>query len=464
MDKKIKIIKSVPAENIYLEEEYIEIDNVSKGTESGIINIYPEIEYQEILGFGGAFTESAAYNYSLMDDEQKSEFIKAYFDRETGLGYNFGRMHISSCDFALDIYSYVEEGDKTLETFNIERDKKYIIPFLKEALNYCDNDITLLAAPWSPPAYMKENNSVLRGGRLSDNYRQIWARYYVKYIQAYAAEGIKISAISVQNEPHATPSWESCVYTGEEERDFIRDFLAPELENAGLGHVKIVIWDHNKERMYDRAKIVLEDPKLRDRIWAVAHHWYCGEHFDNVRLVNRVLKKPTICTEYCCPYKENDVVTFAERYVREMSGNFNNGDIASCDWNLLLDQKGGPYHNRTTPIKNEEGIILYEETDNGCYAPIIYNTISCKMILTPIYYYIAHFSKYMKPGSRVIATTKYTDNLEVCAFITPDNKIYAVVMNKSEVSLPVNVRTNGKIIGMKLPEHSIVTVELTDIF
>ena len=458
VNRKIKIFKSVPKENIYFKEEYLEFNNIPEDTESGIINIYPDIRYQEVLGFGGAFTESSAFNYSLMSEEQKRDFIKLYFDREKGLGYNFGRLHIGSCDFALDIYTYVEDGDNTLETFNIDRDKKYIIPFLKDALEYCDNEITLLAAPWSPPAYMKDTKNVLNGGKLADEYRRIWALYYVKYIKAYYDEGIKISAISVQNEPHAAPSWESCVYEGDEERYYISDFVLPALDNAGLGFIKIIIWDHNKERMYDRAKIVLEDSKVRDRVWAVAHHWYCGEHFENVRLVNQVLNKPTICTEYCCPYRESDVITFAERYVREMAGNFNNGDIVSCDWNLLLDQNGGPYHNRTVSVKNDDGIILYEETDNGCFAPIIYS--KDKMIITPIYYYIGHFSKFMKPGSKVIANTKYTDDLEVCAFTDFDNRTYVVVMNKSESVLPVNIRIEGSVVGMKLPAHSIVTAEI----
>ena len=192
----MKIITSVPSEGLYLQEENITPGNIAESRETNVINVFDEIEYQDIIGFGGAFTESAAYNYSLLSDEQKKLFMQGYFSRESGIGYNFGRTHINSCDFSLDIYTYIENGDSELKTFSIERDRKYIIPFIKDAMAYCDDELVLFASPWSPPAFMKDNESSVGGGSLKEEYKTVWARYYAKYIKAMRDEGIEISAQS----------------------------------------------------------------------------------------------------------------------------------------------------------------------------------------------------------------------------------------------------------------------------
>lgn len=457
MGNRLKVVKSIPSENKFFQSEYVEVGNGSQKIGQGVVNIIPEVKYQQILGFGGSFTESSAYNYSLMDEETKKRFITAYFDKEEGIAYNFGRTCISSCDFALDIYSYIEAGDKTLKTFNIDRDKKYIIPLLKDALAYTCGDIVLFASPWTPPAFMKDNNSYIEGGSLLEEYKAVWALYYVKYIKAYLEEGIKISAISVQNEPNVKQPWESCFYTAEEERDFVRDYLAPTLKEQGLQDIKIIVWDHNKERLFERAQTILSDSKVNDDVWAVGHHWYTGEHFESVKLVNEVFKKPTICTEFCCECKWDAAEESAELYGKEMIGDLNSGDIAICDWNLLLDEEGGPYHNRTKRVKNEAGIINYEVTDRGCLAPIMLNSKSREITLTPIYYYMGHITKFVKKGARVIVTTKYTSRLETVAFENPDKSIVLVVLNTSDEDLPLNIRLSGVCTNITVPAHSMTT-------
>ncbi len=459
MAKEYRIIKSIPEKSIYWQESKLNEGNIPSETESCIVNIFPEITYQNFLGIGGAFTESSAYNYSLMSDSDKEKFLKAYFDPNSGIGYNFGRTHINSCDFSIDIYTYVQDGDKTLETFNIDRDKKYIIPFIKDALKYVKDELILFASPWSPPAYMKDNESPVGGGRLKEEYKAVWAKYYTKYIKAYLEEGIKISAISIQNEPFAKQTWESCFYSAEDEGEFIKNYLIPALDEAGMSDIKIIIWDHNKERVYQRAKKTLEDKTVFDRVWAVGHHWYCGEHFDGPRLVWEQLGKPCISTEHCCPYHEEQENVFAERYAKEMCENFNNFDIAICDWNMVLDQNGGPYHNRyKKQVSEQRGVIEWEEKDCGCFAPIIYKADKKELHLSPVYYYIGHFSKYIKRGAKRIATTKYTSDLELTAFINPDNTIVAVIMNTSDIKLPVNLRLNDVCTKTEIEAHSIITV------
>lgn len=447
--------------NQYFFEESIDMGNASRDSEVAVVNIFDKIEYQEILGFGGAFTESSAYNYSLLTDENKKKFMEMYFDREKGIGYNFGRTHINSCDFSLDIYSYVQKGDETLETFDISRDKKYIIPFIKDALKYCNDELVLFASPWSPPEYMKDNQSVIGGGKLLEEYKKVWSLYYAKYIKAFADNGIKISALSVQNEPMAKQTWESCNYSDQDEKEFLEKYLIPTLNKENLSDVKIILWDHNKERIYDRTEKILKDNKeLSDKIWAVGHHWYTGDHFDGLRLVHEQFDKPLICTEFCCSLAD-DLIQSAERYAKEICGNFNNFEIASCDWNLLLNDKGGPFHNRSKTTVSVPGVV-FDDVSGGCLAPVLRNCETNELDITPIYYYIGHFSKYLMRGARRIATTKYTDALDVCAFKNPSGEIVCVIMNSSNLDLPVNIRIKDSVTEIQINAHTIKTFLLTE--
>ena len=452
-NKYLTKIETCPLQNVFFKTEQTEMNDITPDREWGVVNVFDDVKYQEVLGFGGAFTESSAYLYSLLSDENKKRFLELYFSREKGIGYNFGRSHINSCDFSISIYSSVEEGDKTLETFNLEREKKYILPFLKDALEYCDEEMVLFASPWSPPAFMKDNNDMLKGGKLLEEYKSVWAHYYAKYIKAMANEGVKISAITIQNEPKAIQTWESCFYSPEDECEFIDKYLIDALDEEGLSDIKIMIWDHNKERVYDRAKKILSNERVNKRVWAVSHHWYSGDHFEGLRLVHERFGKALICGEFCGPITE-DVNVLAEKYGIEICENFNNFEIASCDWNLLLDQKGGPYHNRT---KKTEG-NLFENKEDGCYAPILYDTDKNEIIITPIYYYIGHFSKFVERGAVRIATTKHSKDLYTCAFINPDGGKVCIIINTSDKEQYATLRYNGGCTNNVMKPHSITTL------
>ena len=186
---------------------------------------------QSILGFGGAFTEASASVFHQLDADKKSEIIQAYFG-DNGNQYNMGRTHINSCDFSLGNYALCEKEDRKLTDFSIERDKKMLIPFIKEALNEASSPILLMASPWSPPLWMKTNNQMNHGGKLKEEFQDTWAEYYCKFIEFYERDGVPIWGISVQNEPEAVQTWDSCIYTGEEERDFIKNFLGPALKKS----------------------------------------------------------------------------------------------------------------------------------------------------------------------------------------------------------------------------------------
>ena len=454
----MRYFKTVPSQKIYLQEQTVETGNVPSTKEQGVVNVFDEVEYQEIIGFGGSFTDSAAYNYAQLTDDQKKTFLEAYFSKDKGIGYNFGRTHINSCDFSVELYSYVQDGDKDLSTFNIDRDRKYIIPFVKDALQYCREELVLFASPWSPPAYMKENESAFGGGCLKEEYKAVWAKYYAKYIKAMAEEGITISAISVQNEPNAKQTWESCSYSPEQEREFIETYLAPALDSEGLSHIKIIVWDHNKERVYDRSKKIFQSETVKNRVWGVGHHWYSGDHFDGLRLVHEQFGKTLISTEICGSINE-DAAQLAQRYGKEIIGDFNNFTAAFCDWNLLLSEKGGPFHNRNAETVACGGVV-FEDKSAGCHAPVLFDTENQQLVFTPIYYYIGHFSKYVQVGAKRVATTKYCEPIDTVAFKNPDGSIVLVVMNTFDQTLPIVIRHKGICTMVELESHAIATILL----
>ncbi|MFE4711948.1 MULTISPECIES: glycoside hydrolase family 30 beta sandwich domain-containing protein [Paenibacillus] len=411
--------------------------------ENTLINIYDDLEYQEIEGFGGALTEASAVTLAKLSEENQKKVIDAYFDREQGIGYTLCRSHIQSCDFSLGNYTYVEEQDAELATFDISRDHTSIIPLIKRASNAVGTDFRLFSSPWSPPAFMKTNGEMNNGGKLKPEYREAWANLFVKYIQAYAEEGIDIWGVSVQNEAKAQQIWDSCIYTAEEEKDFVRDYLGPALEKAGLSHVKVLIWDHNKERVYDRAKVAFEDQAASKYIWGICFHWYSGDHFEALSAVHdRFPDKKLFFSEGC---QEGGVHLGSwktgERYGHDIIGNLNNWMSTWTDWNILLDEQGGPNH-----------------VGNFCDAPIIGDTVQDELIFESSYYYIGHFSKYIRPGAKRIGSSKYTDHLETTAFRNPDGTIAVVVMNRTDNELPFTLRCREQLAETSIPGHAIQTL------
>src|SRR5665213_439686 len=264
------------------------------------IFVDPSKKFQTIIGIGGALTDASAETFYKLPKDKQQEILRAYFDPQNGIGYSLGRTHINSCDFSSESYTYVTNGDKQLDSFNIAHDLKDRIPFIKAAMAEAGNQFTLFASPWSPPAWMKDNDDMLHGGKLLPAYYESWARYYGKFIHAYAHEGVPIWGITVQNEPMAVQTWESCNYTAEEERDFVKNYLGPAMEKAGLADKKIIIWDHNRSFMYERASVVLDDPAAAKYVWGVGFHWYVGDHFENVKRVKEAYpNKHLLFTEGC---------------------------------------------------------------------------------------------------------------------------------------------------------------------
>jgi glucosylceramidase len=412
------------------------------------IYIDPSKTFQTVLGIGGALTDASAETFYKLPENKQQEFLTAYFDPQNGIGYTLGRTHIHSCDFSSESYTYVKDGDKQLDSFDISHDLRYRIPFIKAALAKAGNNFTLFVSPWSPPAWMKDNGSMLHGGKLKPEYYESWARYYGKFIHAYEKEGIPIWGLTVQNEPMAIQSWESCIYTAEEERDFLKNYLGPALQKDGLEDKKIIIWDHNRSLMYQRASVVLDDPAAAQYVWGVGFHWYMGDDFENVKRVKEAYPKTHLLFTEACNYpfdfsKINDWQG-GETYAKSMINDFNNGAEGWTDWNVLLDEKGGPNH-----------------VQNYCFAPIHADTKTGKLYYMNAYYYIGHFSKFIRPGAKRIISSSTADNLLTTAFLNQDGKIAVVVLNLSDQAQPFILWVGGKTTRTSSPAHSIITLVIS---
>jgi glucosylceramidase len=410
----------------------------------------PSKTFQTMLGIGGALTDaSAEIFYKLPKDKQK-ELLTAYYDKNKGIGYTLARTSIQSSDFSSESYSYIKENDASLKTFDVSHDKKYRIPFIKEAMAAAGGKLTLFATPWSPPGWMKTNNSMLHGGKLKPEFDQSWANFYVKFIKTYEALGIPVWGLSVQNEPMATQTWESCLYTAEEERDFIKKFLGPTLAKSGLSDKKLIAWDHNRDLMYQRASTILEDPEAAKYVWGVGFHWYetwtgAGMNFENVRRVAESFPgKQLLFTEGCVEkfdFSKLQDWSLGERYGYSIINDLNAGTAGWTDWNILLDEKGGPNH-----------------VGNFCFAPVHADTRDGSLIYTNSFYYLGHFSKYIHPGAKRIESAPSRDRLLSTAYINPDGKVAVVVMNKTDENIDYFLWIKGKAAKTTSPAHSIATL------
>lgn len=414
--------------------------------------IDPDKTFQKFIGIGGAITDAAAEVFAKLSKEKQQELLKAYYDVEKGIGYTLARTNMNSCDFSSNSYTYVSDNDASLKSFNIAPDKQYKIPLIQQAMMATHNKLLLYISPWSPPAWMKDNNNMYRGGSLLKKYYSSWANYFIKYIQALNKEGIPVWGLSVQNEPMAVQRWESCIYTAEQEADFIKTALGPALEKAGMKNKKLIMWDHNRDLIYQRTSVTLRDPEVAKYVWGIGFHWYetwTGSEmmFDNLKQTAEAFpSKNLIFTEGCKENFSMDSIynwSLGERYGISMIKDFNAGTVGWTDWNILLDEKGGPNHVK-----------------NFCFAPVHANTQTNELLYTNAYYYIGHFSKFIRPGAKRIAASSNRTPLLTTAFKNADGSTVVIVMNKGDEEINYNLWINSKALKLKSSPHSIQTILL----
>lgn len=453
--------------------------------ESGVLDIYPEIEYQEIEGFGGALTESVGYLYSTLTDEYKRKFLEDYFG-ENGQHYRFIRMHIDSCDYSLEEYQAVEDPmvDPDFTTFTIERDRKYMIPMLKEAMKMTVVPFSIVLSPWSPPKQWKnpptrpkndasvygnmwaafmpeidyEHSSRCNGGTLKKEHYQDWANYLARYVQAYLDEEIPVTMMTIQNETIAATCWDSCTWTAEAQKEFLRDYLYPTFEKTGLaGKIGLYIWDHNKERIYEFSKTVI-DEQTSHMLEGIAFHWYSGDHFEALGITHEQFPDMKLMSSECCalhPPGKGDMFaeltgsgkTVAEvdykdasDYAHDIIGNLNHGMNRWIDWNLCLDENGGP---RRVPQGFGSPVCVNKD---GTYTKLL------------TFDYIGHFSKYILPGAKRIGVSRCNDLIDVTAVKNQDGSIAVVLLNRGNADTTYAIRIEGKIIRTIIPAKTISTI------
>jgi len=419
-----------------------------QGKTNAVIRIDTTLTFQQITGFGGAFTESSAYLLNQMSENRRKEILNAYFAEE-GAAYSLTRTHMNSCDFSLNHYSYTSiAGDTALLNFSIDEDRDDIIPMIKEAQKISKNGFKIIASPWTAPPWMKDNNDWY-GGKLKKEYYATWANFFSKYAKAYAKEGIDIWAFTVENEPLGNDAhWESMHYTPEETADFVKNHLSPTLIKDSL-YINILVYDQNRgEELEVWAEVLLQDDELSPMIYGTAVHWYSGTvnwFPESLNFTHNLApEKHIIHTEACVdsevPHWKEDAWYWKKeatdwgwewaseenkpnhpkyvpvyRYARDIIGCLNNWVEGWIDWNMVLDEKGGP-----------------NLANNWCVAPIIVDVKKDEIYYTPLYYTLSHFSKFIRPNAIRIGFDCSDEELMCTTIKNEDGTIVLVVLNMSE--------------------------------
>jgi len=424
------------------EQPVMPIGTVADGSIASVF-IDPAKQFQTIEGFGGAFTEAAAVTWRKLSPTNQQAIINAYFDAATGHGYTLCRTHINSCDFSTSNYAYDEvAGDTELKHFSIARDQQALLPMIQAALATSKTPFKLFASPWSPPAWMKTNGEMNHGGKLKPEYRQAWADYFVRYIQEYRKQGVKLWGLTTQNEPEANSPWDNCLYSPTEQRDFIRDYLGPTMKRAHLQNVKIMAWDHNRDDMVEYADVIYADPVASRYIWGTAYHWYSDGAYQNMAMHHDAWpEKPLLSTESCQDWGPHiGEWGPGERYGTAIISDLNRWSLGWVDWNLVLDERGGPNH-----------------ANNFCSAPIIADTKNDKLLFQSTYYYLGHFARYIHPGAKRILCSSSQGGIEATACVNPDGTVAVVVQNRGDQPTKFNLKSRATATQLSLPPHAIAT-------
>jgi glucosylceramidase len=437
------------------------------------IKILPEQKFQTITGFGGSFTQSSAHLLNGLSKEKRKEVIDAYFSDE-GARYSLTRTHMNSCDFSTEQYFYAPVADDmNLDSFSIEHDRGDIIPFIKEAMAVSSDGFNIISSPWTAPPWMKDNNHHV-GGKLLPKYYEPWALFYSKYLDAYKAEGIDIWGLTVVNEPNGNGNnWESMHFSPKEMTDFVRDYMGPQLEKDGH-NVKILGYDQNRAGIKEWVDEMYKNEASSKYYSGTAIHWYESTYevfpedlqYAHNKAPNKYLIETEGCVDSEVPKwkddnwywskeatdwgwdwaKEKDKYLHPKyapvnRYARDIIGCLNNWVDGWIDWNMLLDKQGGPNWFK-----------------NWCVAPVLVDTETDEVYYTPIYYTMAHFSKFIRPGALRIGMETDDKDLQATAAQNPDGTIAIVVFNEDNRAKNFTIELNGSSKSISIDPQAIQTI------
>ncbi|RED48996.1 glycoside hydrolase family 30 protein [Seonamhaeicola aphaedonensis] len=450
------------------------ITHFQKSETVSLIKLNPNREFQTITGFGGAFTESSAYLLNQLSNKNRDTILKAYFSKE-GANYSLTRTHMNSCDFSLTNYSYTPvENDKNLEYFTIEEDKGDLIPMIKDAMAISEDGFKIFASPWTAAPWMKDNKHWV-GGKLLPKYYDTWALFFSKYLEAYKNEGIDIWGFTVENEPHGNGNnWESMHFSPKEMTDFVQFHLGPKLEADGYSDKIILGYDQNRAGLKEWVDEMYRDEESSKYFDGTAIHWYESTYevfpealqYAHNKAPDKYLIETEGCIDSQVPVWKDDAWYWKKeatdwgwdwaaeedkylhpkyapvnRYARDIIGCLNNWVDGWVDWNMVLDKQGGP-----------------NWFENWCIAPIIVNPEKDEVYFTPLYYIMVHFSKYIRPGAKVIELEKSDDQLMATAVVNPNKSIVVVLFNESEESKSINLNLNESTMTFSISAQSIQTI------
>ena len=407
-----------------------------------VISLNPKKRYQKHMGFGGALTDSACISFNYLSDSDKEKYLKAYFSKD-GLNYNLLRYPLGSCDFSTHNYHYLDTEDLSKLSIDCDKDR---IAMYKRITKY-QKDIVVFASPWSPPSFMKTNGEMNHGGKLKTDYYRLYSEMLIKAVSLLREEGLNIKVINTQNEPLATQTWDSCIYTGVEEGEFVSKYLLAAKKKYGLTDLSVGIWDHNRDVLKQRIDETFTTDLKASDVQYVCFHWYSKSDFDQLDYIHEIYPSLHLvmsegCVELLLDKNGQDSIgdfAHAEVYIHQIINDLNHFTEGYIDWNLSLDNRGGPNH-----------------VGNYCEAPIMISPTG-EMKFMYSYYAIGQFSKFIQVGAVRIEATSSNSDLEVVAYENPNKTMSIIVYNSSDNTHVIeNPLDKNQII--KIYPHTIYTV------
>ena len=402
------------------------------------LRLNPGTKFQQILGFGGAFTDAACYTFSRLAPPAREQLFHELF-HPSEMGLSVGRICVGSSDYSTKLYSYDDgEADPELTRFSIEHDREYILPVLRQA-RQANPDLFLFSSPWSPPGWMKFNGTML-GGSMRNHYLSVYAKYYLKFLDGYAAEGVSVEALTTQNEVDTDQDGRmpACIWPQEYEIQFIRDHLGPLLESRATP-VKIWLLDHNYN-LWGRVVCSLEDDKLRKYANTVAWHGYYGTPDMMSKVHDAYPETEMHWTEGGPDYTDPGYLTDWCKWSGTFSDVLKHWCRSITAWNLALDERGRP---NIGPFP--------------CGGVVTINSETKEITRSGQYWAFAHYSRVVRRGARRFVSESAAADLEHVALENPDGQQVLVVTNPG-ARRTIELRLANMAAPVPLKANSVTTL------